>query len=131
MAWPAFMLLGGIASAGVTLHGIYNALRVDLRQDSLLTGAYCLLPILCFPVFLLVRPARRAALLLAAMALGFLAAYSALSWRTCAELGYCTSIVATVWETLKTRISLTFLAVAAISLTAARVDDRRSGTVQS
>ena len=90
---------------------------------SVLTGAYCLLPILCFPVFLLVRPARRAALLLV-MAGGFLAAYSAINWRTCSELRYCTSVISTLLETLKTRLALAFFSVAAISLIAEAIDDR-------
>jgi hypothetical protein len=131
IAWSALMLLGAIVSAGVTLHGIYNALRVDFSQDSLLSSTYCLLPILCFPVFVLVRPASRAAFLLAVLACGFLVAYSALNWRTCAELGYCTSILATVLETLSTRQVLGFLAVAAISLIAEKVDDSGSSNVKA
>jgi hypothetical protein len=122
--------IGGVIGAFVTLNGIYNVLRIDLRQDSLLTGAYCLLPILCFPVFFLVRPARRAAFLLAIMACGFLAAYSALNWRTCSELGYCTSVITTVLETLRTRLTLAFFAIAVISFTAEKINDRSSGIGQ-
>jgi hypothetical protein len=121
------MAVGGAVSVAVTLNGVYNALRVDFRQDSLLTAAYCLLPILCSPVFLLVRPVGRASLALTVMAIGFLATNAALNWRTCAELGYCISVTATVLKTLKTHLALAFFAVAAISLIAERVDERRKG----
>ena len=77
-------------------------------------------------MFLLLRPARRAALLLALLAYAFWAVYSVLNWRTCAELGYCGSVVSTVLLTLKTRMVLAFFAVAAISFIADAIDDRRS-----
>ncbi len=92
----------------------------------MLTTVYCILPALCFPTFILVRRARRAAPLLAIGALCFLAAYSALNWRTCAELGYCGSIATTVLVTLKTRIVLAFFAVPIIVWIAQSVDDRKS-----
>ena len=43
------------------------------------------------------RPARRSAALLSLLALTCHGAYSALNWRTCAELGYCEDVIATVY----------------------------------
>jgi hypothetical protein len=125
ITWLALMVVGCILSAIITLDGIYIAMRVDLRQDSVLTGAYCLLPLLCFPVFLFLRRTRRAAVL-AVMACVFLAAYSALSWRTCSELGYCGSTVSTVLQVLPTPPVLAFFAIAAIAFALSRIADRRS-----
>jgi hypothetical protein len=126
ITWVILLALAGILSAGVTLSGIAAALGVDLRQDTLLSLLYCALPVLCFPVFLVVRPPSRAAVLLSLMALTYLGAYSALNWRTCAELGYCESIPATVMQTLSTNIVLAFFAVVILTLIAQLVDDRSS-----
>ena len=48
-AWSVLVAIGAIASAGVSLHGIYQGYAVDFWQNSVLTGAYCLFPLLCFP----------------------------------------------------------------------------------
>lgn len=124
--WTILLALAGILSAGVTLSGIGHSFGIDLRQDTLLSLLYCALPVLCFPVFLLVRPPRRAAVLLSLMALTYLGAYSALNWRTCSELGYCQSLIATVFQTLSTNIVLAFFAVVILSLLAQLVDDHSS-----
>jgi hypothetical protein len=124
--WTALMVAGSIVAAVLTLVGLYNGLRVDLREDSLLTGLYCLLPLLVSPVFFLVRPTRRAALLLVIMACGFLVVYSALNWRTCSELGYCASVGHTVLQTLGTRSVMAFFCVACIALIVGRLNDHRS-----
>ena len=86
--WAVLLSLACVLSAGVTLYGIGRCFGVDLRQDTLLSALYCALPVLCFPVFLLVRPRHLAAIVLSLMALTYLGAYSALNWRTCSELGY-------------------------------------------
>jgi hypothetical protein len=124
--WTILLALAGIFSAGVTLFGIGRSFGVDLRQDTLLSCLYCGLPILCFPVFLLVRPPRRAAVLLSLMALTYLGAYSALNWRTCSELGYCDSLIATVFQTLSTNMVLAFFAVVILCLFAQLADDQSS-----
>jgi hypothetical protein len=121
--WAVLLFFAGIISVGVTLNGVWSALRVDFRQDTVLSIVYCALPILCFPLFLLVRPPRRAAVLLSLMALTYLGAYSALNWRTCSELGYCISVTATVMQTLSTNMVLAFFAVVILSLLAQLVDD--------
>jgi hypothetical protein len=124
--WAVLLTLAGILSAGVTLFGIGRSFGVDLRQDTLLSCLYCGLPVLCFPVFLLVRPPRRAAVLLSLMALTYLGAYSALNWRTCSELGYCESVVETVFRTLSTNMVLAFFTVVILCLLAQLADDQSS-----
>jgi hypothetical protein len=126
-AWLAAMTLAGILSAAVTLYGMYSANSVDFRQNTVLTSLFCLLPILSFPVFLLVRPARRSTAMLAMLAIAYLAVYSRLDWRTCAELGYCGSVASTVLETLRTRPVLEYFGVAIFSFAALLVDDRTTG----
>ena len=42
----------------VSVHGVWSAMSIDLRQDTVLSCVYCAMPVLCFPVFLLVRPAQ-------------------------------------------------------------------------
>jgi len=124
--WTILLALAGILSAGVTLSGIGHSFGIDLRQDTLLSLLYCALPVLCFPVFLLVRPPRRAAVLLSLMALTYLGAYSALNWRTCSELGYCESVIATVFQTLSINIVLAFFGVVILTLLAQLADDHSS-----
>ena len=122
--WAVLLALAGVVSAGVTLYGVYLAIGVDLRQDTLLSCLYCGLPLLCFPVFLLVRPQNRSTFLLSLMAITYLGAYSALNWRTCSELGYCQGLLATVMQTLSTNVVLAFFAVVILQLMALLVDDR-------
>lgn len=124
--WAVLLVTAGVISAGVTLYGIYSALGVDLRQDTLLSCFYCGLPLLCFPVFILVRPQNRSTFLLSLMALSYLGAYSALNWRTCSELGYCQSMLATITQTLSTNVVLAFFAVVILELIALLLDDRSS-----
>lgn len=121
--WAVLLVVAGVISAGVTLYGIYSALGVDLRQDTLLGCFYCGLPLLCFPVFILVRPQNRATFVLSLMALTYLGAYSALNWRTCSELGYCQSLLDTVMRTLNTDVVLAFFGVVILNLIAILVDD--------
>lgn len=122
--WAVLLAVAVVTSAGVSSYGVYSAIRVDLRQDTLLTCLYCGLPLLCLPVVLLVRPQSRATFFLSLMALTYLGAYSALNWRTCSELGYCESLVATVMMTLSTNVVLAFFAVVILLLIALLVDDR-------
>lgn len=122
--WAILLALAAVISIGVSLYGAYSAIRIDFRQDTLLTGIYCGLPLLCFPVFLLIRPQSRSAFVLSLMALTYLGAYSALNWRTCSELGYCQGILPTVMMTLSTNPVLAFFGVVILQLIALLVDDR-------
>lgn len=122
--WAVLLALAAVISIGVSLYGVYSAIRIDLRQDTLLSCLYCGLPLLCFPVFVLVRPPNRSAFFLSLMALTYLGAYSALNWRTCSELGYCEDVVGTVMMTLSTNIVLAFFGVVILQLMALLFDDR-------
>lgn len=124
--WVVLLALAGVLSAGVSLFGLIAAIRIDLRQDTLLCLLYCGLPALCLPVFLFVRPPRRAAVVLSLMALTYLGAFSTLSWRTCSELGYCQGLMATVMQTLSTDRVLAFFCVVILSLLAQLADDQSS-----
>lgn len=124
--WVVLLALAGILSAGVSIFGIQAALGVDLRQDTLLVCLYGGLPLLCFPVFLLVRPPSRSTFLLSLMALTYLGAYSTLNWRTCSELGYCQGMLSTVMQTLSTNMVLAFFAVVILNLIALLVNDQSS-----
>jgi len=120
----ALSTLAGVLSAAVTLYGMYSAYSVDFRMNAVLTSLYCLLPILSFPVFLLVRQPRRSSVLLAILAIAYLAVYSMLNWRTCSELGYCGSVISTVLETLSTFPVLACFGAAIFSFAALLVDRR-------
>ena len=124
--WAVLLCVAGIISAGVSILGVWSVLAVDLKQDTVLSCVYCVLPILCLPVFILVRPQNRSALLLSLMALTYLGTYSILNWRTCSELGYCESVMTTVMQTLNTSSVLGFFAVVILSLIALLVDDHSS-----
>jgi len=121
--WAVLLAVAAVLSAGVSVHGVWSAMSIDLRQDTVLSLVYCAMPVFCFPVFFLVRPASRSAFVLSLMALTFLGTYSALNWRTCSELGYCESVIATVMQTLSTNIVLAFFAVVILNLIALLVDD--------
>jgi len=124
--WAVLLCVAGILSAGVSILGVWSVLAVDLKQDTVLSCVYCVLPILCLPVFILVRPQNRSALLLSLMALTYLGTYSILNWRTCSELCYCESVMTTVMQTLNTNSVLGFFAVVILSLIALLVDDHSS-----
>ena len=124
--WTIILALAGILSVGVSLFGLVAAMGVDLRQDTMLSLCYCCLPVLCFPVFLLVKPPRRAAVVLSLMALTYLGAFSVLNWRTCSELGYCQSVAATIFQTLSTNRVLAYFSVVILMLLAQLVDDQSS-----
>src|SRR5271157_4298257 len=87
----------GILSFAVSGYGLYSFASADLRRDTGVMILFCLLPALSFPVFLLsFRWFRWSAALHWLTAAGYLAIYSMLDWRTCAELGYCTGVLQTV-----------------------------------
>jgi hypothetical protein len=121
--WAVLLAVAAILSAGISVYGVWSAMSIDLRQDTALSLVYCAMPVLCFPVYFLVRPARRSAFALSLMALTFLATYSILNWRTCSELGYCESVIATVMQTLSTNVVLAYFAVVILNLIALLVDD--------
>jgi hypothetical protein len=127
MKWirPGVWILTGVLSLEVTLHAIYAAWAIDLRADPLVTYSYCISPGLMFLVFLLVRPPRAKAALLWLLAAGYLLTASVLNWRTCAELGYCSTVASTVIETFRTKPVSAAFAVALLS-SALAISSQRS-----
>jgi hypothetical protein len=125
--WAILLCIAAIIGAGVSIHGVWSFLAIDLKQDTAMSFIYCAVQVLCFPVFLLARPVSRAAFVLSLMALVYLAVYSALNWRTCSEYGYCQSVIGTVLQTLSTNTVLGFFAVVILSLIAILVDDHSAG----
>jgi len=123
ITWAVLLAVASLLSVGVSVHGVWSALSIDLQQDTVLSLVYCAMPVLCFPVFFLVRPANRSTFLLSLMALTFLGAYSALNWRTCSEMGYCESVITTVMQTLSTDVVLAYFGVVILNLIALLVDD--------
>ena len=112
----------GLLSFAVTAYGVYSFIAADLRQDTALVSLFCLLPALSFPVFLfsmrLPRISNAAQWVIAA---AYLAVYSQLDWRTCAEAGYCDGVAGVVLRTLSTwpveaSIAVALLNVAALLL---------------
>ena len=113
-----FTIPAGIFSCLLTLYGLAAIRGLDLRQNTLLSVAYCALPLLSLPLYLLALVARRLLLLQALLVLAYIPVYSALNWRTCAELGYCGSVASVVLMTIATPKVLLFWGVALSSLAA-------------
>jgi hypothetical protein len=126
-----FMVPAGIFSCLLTLYGLAAVRGIDLRQDTVLSAAYCALPLLSLPLYLLALVARRLLLLQTVLVLAYIPVYSALNWRTCVELGYCGSVASVVLMTIATSKVLLFWGVALSSLAAWVVEGwGRAGTGQ-
>jgi hypothetical protein len=125
----AVKTLAALLSASVTLHAIYAAWAVDLRANPILTSLYCIFPGLSFLVFLFVRLPRPEAIAQTILAFGYLTTASMLNWRTCAELGYCSTVASTVLETLKTKPILALFAVAIFSFIAIALNESSRSAV--
>jgi len=121
-----FTILAGVFSCLLTLYGLAAIRGLDLRQNTWLSVAYCALPLLCLPLYLLALPVRKALLLQVILVLTYIPVYSALNWRTCSELGYCGSVASVVLMTIATPKVLLFWGVALSSLAAFIVE--RSGS---
>lgn len=119
-----FTIPAGVFSCLLALNGMAAVRGLDIRQNTLLSVAYGALPLLSFPFFLLALVVRRLLPLQAILVLSYIPVYSALNWRTCAELGYCGSIASVVLMTVTTTKVLLFWGVALSSL-AAWVVERR------
>ena len=122
-----FTILSGIFSGALTVYGLAAVIGMDLRQDTALSVAYCALPLLSLPLYLLALSVRWLLPLQVILALIYIPVYSALNWRTCAELGYCGSVASVVLMTMTTAKVLLFCVVGVCSLAASAVD-RRGGT---
>ncbi len=123
-----FTIPAGTFSCLLTLYGLAAVRGLDLRQNTLLSVAYCALPLLSLPLYLLALVARRLLLLQAFLLFAYIPVYSALNWRTSAELGYCGSVASVVLMTIATSKVLLFWGVA-LSSAAAFVRERSGGGV--
>jgi hypothetical protein len=122
-----YRVLTGVGSAWVTAYGVYAYTGANLSIDTVTMSLYCFLPMLSLPVFLLSFWRHRASVAAHfAMAFAYLISYSMLNWRTCAELGYCSTVAATVRETLVTRPVLITFAVALLNLLTLQLARRKS-----
>jgi len=127
MVADIFRAIAGVLSFAVSGFGAYSCGWADFRQDVLLTALFCILPLLSLPAFFLsLRWFRWGVALQWILAASYLAVYSMLDWRTCAELGYCRGAAWTVFETLKTRPVEACFAVAVFNLVALFLHGMRS-----
>jgi hypothetical protein len=126
MVANVFRVVAGVLSLAVLGYGARSCGSADFRQDAVLMGLFCILPLLSLPVFLLsFKWSRCSAALQWIFAVGYLAVYSMLDWRTCAELGYCRGVAWTVFETSKARPVEAYFAVAVFSLAALSLNGMR------
>ena len=57
--WALLLAVSAVISAGVSIPGVWSMMSIDFRQDTALSVVYCVMPILCFPVLVLLRPLSR------------------------------------------------------------------------
>ena len=92
-----------LLSFAVSIYGLLPFTSADFRSDTLLMGLYCILPVLSFPVTLVsFRSLRLSVAQHWLLVFGYVAVYSMLAWRTCAESGYCEGVLSTVFATTST-----------------------------
>lgn len=119
LAWATLICrrIARLLSFAVSLLGLLSLVLADFRQDALLVGLFFFLPILSFPITLLsFRWLRWSVALQWVLALGYLAVYSRLDWRTCAGAGYCQGAIAIVLVTLTAWPVQVLFAVAVLNL---------------
>jgi len=94
----------------VSAYGVYLFEGADFGRDRLEMSLYCGLPFLSFPVFLLSFWSLRWSVAMHwIIAAGYLAVYSTLDWRTCAEMGYCHGIMRVIEALRHARLLLPLL----------------------
>ena len=115
--------IAGMLSFAMSGYGSYMLVASGLNQNSIATFLFCFLPMLSFPVCLFSLWKRKpAAVLHCMLAAGYLAAFTALNWRTCSEHGICSSVAATTLETLTTHPMETMLLIAVFALCSTLLD---------
>ena len=108
----------------LTAYGLFSIYGMDFHDNSVVSIAYCGLPLLALPAIVFVLRWRWLVALPALFAVIYLAVYSALNWRTCASDGYCGSSVSTVLMTLGTHSALAYFGVAILAIVAACLERR-------
>jgi uncharacterized protein (UPF0128 family) len=122
LLWIGLRSAAGVCSLFVSIRGFRGAYGIDFRVDALLSAIYVALPVASFFIFLFVKAQKLEMILHSIVAIGYLTTFSMLNWRTCAELGYCSAITATVIETLKIKPVLAAFGVVVFSIAANLVD---------
>ncbi len=113
-----FTIPAGIFSCLLTLYGLAAMRGLDFRQNTVLSVAFCALPLLSLPLYLLALAVRKLLPFQAILLLAYIPVYTALNWRSCAELQYCGSIASVILATIMTSKVLLFCGVALASLVA-------------
>lgn len=126
-----FTTIAGILSCLLTLYGLAAVRGMDLHQDTMLSFTYCALPLLSLPLYVLALVARKLLPVQTILVLAYIFVYSALNWRTCAELGYCGSVASVVLLTIATSKVMLFWGVALSSAAAFAVEGCGRGGVSS
>lgn len=116
LPWTVLRIVTGVCALFVSLHGVWNLYGLDFRIDTVVSTLYCVLPLLSFFVFLFAKPLKTQVLMHGIIAVGYLAVYAMLNWRTCSAFGYCDSVGATVFLTLRTKPVLAAFLVLVLSL---------------
>src|SRR5581483_12452702 len=93
----------GACALFVTIRGFLGAYGIEFRTDTLVSVLYVVLPCLSLFIFFFARRARVQLALHIVIAVGYLSSFAFLNWRTCASIGYCTSVAATIFTTLASR----------------------------
>lgn len=124
--WTATRAFTGILCMMVSFRGVLSVYGMDFRINPIISTIYCTLPTLSILVFALMKRPRAEFLAHLAIAVGYLASFSFLNWRTCAELGYCSTVAATVWETFRIRPVLYAWGVVLLALLAIVMDLKRA-----
>ena len=45
--WAVLLCIAGLIGIGVSIHGVWSALSIDLNQDTVLSCVYCAMHMLC------------------------------------------------------------------------------------
>jgi len=117
--------VSGILCMYVTMCGVNAAFGMDFRADTLLAMLYCLIPAGSIFIFALVKRPWPEIGLHFLLAVFYLMVHTALDWRTCAELGYCGTVGATVMDTALTRSNGSTFAVVLLSIAALMLGESR------
>lgn len=113
LARVALIFAALVLGCVLTLDGLIDVYKMDIRFNPVLSLLYCALPLLSFPAYFAALLRDKLSPLLPCFAVIYLGVYSALDWRSCAAVGICVGIGPVVWKTLTTGAVLSYFAMAA------------------
>ena len=128
--WIALRTAAGLCAVFVTLRGLRGAYGMEFRTDTLVSLLYCALPAASFLVFLFPKAPKSKIALHIFIAIGYWGSFSFLNWRTCAELGYCSTVASTILMTLSTKPVMAAFAIIVFSIAAYRLHPNRHSANQ-